>query len=79
MQNLKKGKFLDIRSYILQYGLQDNGLTATSADTEAINNGVIPPSLKKAGDEVHFNYYGYKTIGKIASQRLKELYPNYFN
>ena len=74
-----KGKFLDIRSYILQYGLQDNGLTATSADTEAINNGVIPPSLKKAGDSVHFNYYGYKTIGKIASQRLKELYPNYFN
>ena len=74
-----KGKFLDIRSYMIQYGLQDNGLTATTADSEAISNGVIPPSLKKAGDSVHFNYYGYKTIGKIASQRLKELYPIYFN
>lgn len=74
-----KSKFVDIRSYILQYGLEDNGLTPTSDDTTAISKGIIPPSLKKTGDNVHFNYYGYKTIGKIVSQRLKELYPSYFS
>ena len=74
-----KSKFVDIRSYILQYGLEDNGLTPTSDDTTAISKGIIPPSLKKSGDNVHFNYYGYKTIGKIVSQRLKELYPSYFS
>lgn len=74
-----KSKFVDIRSYIIQYGLEDNGLTPTSDDETAISKGIIPPSLKKSGDNVHFNYYGYKTIGKIVSQRLKELYPTYFN
>ena len=74
-----KSKFVDIRSYMIQYGLEDNGLTPTSDDTTAIAKGIIPPSLKKTGDNVHFNYYGYKTVGKIVSQRLKELYPTYFN
>lgn len=74
-----KSKFVDIRSYIIQYGLEDNGLTPTSDDETAISKGIIPPSLKKSGDNVHFNYYGYKTIGKIVSQRLKELYPSYFS
>jgi hypothetical protein len=72
-----RGKFVDIRSYMIEYGLQDHNLTPTEQDLEDISNGVCPQSLKKAGDNVHFNYYGYKTIGKLVYQRLKELYPHY--
>ena len=72
-----KSKFLDIRSYILEYGLEDSDLMATEKDLDDISKGICPQSLKKAGDSVHFNYYGYKIIGKLAYERLKSLYPKY--
>lgn len=72
-----RGKFVDIRKYMLEYGLEDCKISPTPQDLEDISKGVCPTSLKKQGDKVHFNYYGYKVIGKLLYNRLKELYPNY--
>ena len=74
-----RGKFVDIRKYMLEYGLEDCKISPTPQDLEDISKGVCPTSLKKQGDKVHFNYYGYKVIGKLLYNRLKELYPKYFN
>lgn len=52
--------FLDVRTYILNYGLQDENITATPEDTEAISQGFMPPSLMH--DSTHFNDYGYDII-----------------
>jgi len=52
--------FLDVRSYILNYGLQDESITATAEDTQAISQGMMPPSLMH--DATHFNDYGYDVI-----------------
>lgn len=64
-------KFLDIRDYILQYGLDDAEITPTSDDTAAIAAGNMPPSL--LFDDTHFNASGYTVIGKRVYRKLVEL------
>lgn len=63
-------KFLDIRKYILEYGLADAGIEATQEDLEAIQNGEIPPSL--LADIVHYNSYGYSVISGRVTSKIKE-------
>lgn len=52
--------FLDIRTYLLNYGLQDEGITQTADDTTAVAQGLMPPSLMS--DATHFNANGYNVI-----------------
>ena len=54
--------FLDIRKYILENGLSDSGIVATTQDLEDIENGEIPISLRS--DNVHLNSYGYTVVGE---------------
>lgn len=53
------------------YGLDDAGITPTSSDLTAINNGNIPPSLMS--DSTHLNTAGYTIIGNLVYERGKEL------
>lgn len=62
-------KFLDIRKYILEFGLSDNNITATSQDLSDISNGIIPSSLR--ADDTHFNEKGYYSIAKCIVAWLK--------
>lgn len=64
-------KFLDIRDYILEYGLADAEITPTAEDTAAIAAGNMPPSL--LSDDTHFNAAGYTVIGKRVYRKLVEL------
>lgn len=59
-------RFLNLYDYILEYGLADENLTPTQADTAAIAKGEMPPSLiyQDDGYNVHFNRYGYDIVGK---------------
>jgi lysophospholipase L1-like esterase len=63
--------FLDIRSYILQYGLQDAGITATTQDNTDIANGEIPSSLRNDG--IHLNQKGYNVVANQVYQKGLEL------
>jgi len=63
--------FLDVRSYILNYGLQDESITATAEDTQAISQGMMPPSLMH--DATHFNDYGYDVIANQVYLKGKSL------
>jgi hypothetical protein len=64
--------FLDVRKYLMAYGLQDAGLTPTTDDTNAIASGSVPPSLMKT-DLVHFNDYGYNIIANQVHKKGIEL------
>lgn len=64
-------RFLDIRDYILGFGLAEAGITPTTADTTAIANGQMPPSLLY--DETHFNAQGYTVIGNALYRKLYHL------
>ncbi len=56
------GHYLDIRSYLIQQGLSDAGLTATASDTADIANDTVPTSLRT--DNVHLNATGYRLIAR---------------
>lgn len=64
-------RFLDIREYVIEYGLQDMSITPTTADTEAIALGKIPPSLLY--DDTHFNEFGYTVIGQEVYKTIDKL------
>jgi lysophospholipase L1-like esterase len=64
-------KFLDLRGYILAYGLADAGITPTAQDNTDIAEGRIPTSLRVDG--THFNDAGYTVVGTQVYLRLLEL------
>ncbi len=55
--------YLDIRSYIVQNGLTDAGITPTAQDLIDISNDVPPTSLR-ADSVVHLNTTGYALVAK---------------
>ena len=63
--------FLDIRSYLVNYGLADNNLTATETDTANIADNIVPTSIRYDG--VHMNQYGYSSQAKKVYQFGKDL------
>ena len=70
---LKYGNhYINLRKYMIEYGLADAGLTATEADTEAINNGNVPPSLLYS-DGVHGNSYFYNILANLVNKKGIEL------
>ena len=64
-------RFLPLHDNIVKYGLSYNGLTPTLADTEAINNNLIPPTLRR--DQVHFNEYGQTYVAHLVQERMRTL------
>jgi len=64
-------KFLDIRQYILNYGLSDALITPTTQDNTDIAAGEMPTSLR--ADTVHFNVFGYTIVAKQVKQKGTEL------
>jgi hypothetical protein len=64
-------RYINLREYEVAYGLQDVGITPTTADNTAIASGQVPPSL--LFDAVHENQYGYTIKGQQAFKKLQEL------
>ncbi len=60
--------FLDIRSFMLEQGLEYEGLKETSEDRGDIENGEIPSSLRI--DYVHGNKYFYDIIANMLYNKL---------
>ncbi|WP_162927798.1 SGNH/GDSL hydrolase family protein [Bacillus sp. Y1] len=63
--------FLDVRRYILNYGLQDAGITPTTQDNTDIANGEIPTSFRTDG--IHFNQHGYTVVANQVYKKGVEL------
>ena len=63
--------YVDVKDYLIKYGLDDNSITPTEQDTTDISNGVVPTSLRY--DSVHFNDYGYNAIANCVYRHGKDL------
>ena len=64
-------KYFNARNMVSKYGMTVQNLTPTTADTAAIAEGSIPPSLKS--DEVHLNTDGYTALGKMLAAKIQSL------
>ncbi|MCR5672555.1 MAG: SGNH/GDSL hydrolase family protein [Lachnospiraceae bacterium] len=60
--------FVDIRKYMLNYGLADAGITPTQADKDDIRKGEIPGSLRR--DYVHGNKLYHRLLGEQVYRRM---------
>ena len=70
---LKYGNhYINLRKYMIEYGLADAGITPTEVDTEAISNGEVPPSLLYS-DGIHGNAYFYKILANLVNKKGIEL------
>lgn len=64
-------KYINLREYLLAYGLSDLSITPTEQDTTDISNGVIPTSLRT--DSVHFTTAAYGIVARLVYERGIEL------
>ena len=71
MKKYYGNKFVNLRDYILEYGLEDVGITPTSQDNIDIANGEMPTSLRN--DSVHFNAKGYQIVANCIYKQGKIL------
>ncbi len=65
--------YINIRQYLLDYGLADANITPTSQDETDISNGMVPQSLRPNGDSYHLNAAGYTVVGKYLYNYIKQL------
>lgn len=64
-------KYINLREYLLEYGLADLNITPTAQDEIDISTGVIPTSLKT--DSVHFTTSTYGIVARLVYERGIEL------
>ena len=65
--------FINVRKYMLSDGLKDAGLTATKADTDDIQHGLVPTSLRSSADPSELNASGYRLLGQLVYDRMDKL------
>ena len=63
--------FLNIRKYLVDYGLSDLGISPTQEDVTAISLGNIPPSLLR--DTVHLTSQAFELVAQQVYKRGQEL------
>lgn len=64
-------RYIPARSYLIQFGLEDAGITPTQQDLDSIAAGYVPNSLRF--DNVHWNDYGYEILANLIFKKLKQL------
>lgn len=65
-------RYINLRDYMVNYGLADAKITPTEEDTTAIANGEVPPSLLFT-DKIHGNVKFYELLAKQVYERGQEL------
>lgn len=64
-------RFIPIRQYLVEFGLEEAGITPTAQDLTDISNGTVPSSLRV--DSVHFTADGYRILGNLVFQKFLQL------
>ena len=64
-------RFISLRDYLSQYGLEDAGIEPTEQDLQMMANGQTPQSL--LSDSVHYNAQCKTVIGNMIYKKLKDL------
>ncbi len=62
-------RYIDWRSYLINYGLYDAGLEATAQDLTDIANDIVPSSFR--ADLVHLNNTGYQLMAQFVAENIR--------
>ncbi|MBE5962373.1 MAG: hypothetical protein E7256_13505 [Lachnospiraceae bacterium] len=64
-------KYINLRKYLCESGLEDCGITPTEEDEDNILIGRVPASLRS--DDIHLNSYGYTAVAQGIYERMERL------
>jgi hypothetical protein len=64
-------RFIELRKYLVNYGLSDAAIPPTSGDLSDVAVGIIPNSLRS--DAVHLTAAGRTVVANLVGKRLNEL------
>lgn len=71
MSSVYGSHYINLRYYMVHYGLKDAGIEPDDLDKRQIAEGRTPHSLLK--DRVHFTDTGYKLLGTLVYKRMEDL------
>jgi len=69
-------RYIDLRSYMIQYGLSDTGIAPTPSDVADIAADIVPTSLRSEGDVANGSHpasSGKNIVANQVARRLAEL------
>lgn len=62
-------RFVDVRRYLIDHGLEDAGITPTTQDNTDVAGDTIPSSLRS--DSVHLTAAGYTLVGNFIARQIQ--------
>lgn len=66
-------RYINLRKYLMEDGLRDAQLTATTQDKQSIANGNIPNSFRSNANGADLNGVAYELLGKLVYERMDRL------
>lgn len=66
-------QYINLRKYLIEDGLRDADLTATSQDKQRISKGEVPYSFRSNTTGADLNGVAYELLGKLVYERMDRL------
>lgn len=66
-------RYINLRKYLIEDGLRDAGMVATSQDKASITNGYVPNSFRSNASGADLNGVAYELLGKLVYERMDRL------
>lgn len=68
MQTAFGSRYINLRKYMAEHGMEDAGLEPDPVDLRMMEKGYTPKSL--LSDQAHFNSIGYELFGRLVARHL---------
>jgi len=66
-------RYISLRKYLMEDGLRDAKLTATTQDKQSVFNGHVPNSFRSNASGADLNGVAYELLGKLVYERMDRL------
>ena len=66
-------RYINLRKYLMEDGLRDAGLAASTQDKQNIANGNVPGSFRSNASGADLNGVAYELLGKLVYERMERL------
>lgn len=66
-------RYINLRKYLMEDGLRDANISATTQDKQSIANGNVPNSFRSNASGADLNGVAYELLGKLVYERMDRL------
>lgn len=66
-------RYINLRKYLIEDGLRDAGITATTRDKQSVLSGYVPDSFRSNASGADLNGAAYELLGKLVYERMDRL------